>query len=118
VKVWKLLAKLPLEQCSVDLAQDEVFEVIATIPTLKSLASTALRKDRQVAFFRNHPGLQSLVVTTDAVTDESVASIVSLKKLASLNIKGSKITPAGFEQLKKALPKCRIESDHGTYEPK
>ena len=38
--------------------------------------------------------------------------------IVTLPIKVVSSTPAGFEQLKKALPKCRIESDHGTWEPK
>ena len=28
------------------------------------------------------------------------------------------VTAAKFDELKKAFPKCRIESDYGTYEPK
>ena len=28
------------------------------------------------------------------------------------------VAAAKFEELKKAFPRCKIESDHGTYEPK
>ena len=28
------------------------------------------------------------------------------------------ISAAKFEELKKAFPKCQIESDYGTYEPR
>jgi hypothetical protein len=52
------------------------------------------------------------------IGDASVEHLTKCTGLTSLNLLKTKITPAGFEQLKKALPKCRIESDHGTYEPK
>jgi Leucine-rich repeat (LRR) protein len=51
------------------------------------------------------------------VNESGLIELHVLKSLRELNIKGTKITPTGFEQLKKALPKCRIQSDHGTYEP-
>jgi hypothetical protein len=52
------------------------------------------------------------------IDDKSVPALSRLKGLRTLAVRQTKITPAGFEHLKKALPKCRIESDHGTYEPK
>ena len=40
------------------------------------------------------------------------------KNLTRLHLQKTKVTAAKFEELKKAFPMCKIESDYGTYEPK
>ena len=48
----------------------------------------------------------------------SVAQILKFKKLTMLRLKKTGVTAAKFEELKTAFPKCQIETDHGTHEPK
>jgi len=43
------------------------------------------------------------------ISDTSLPILESLKNLTELKIAGTKVTPAGLERLKKALPDCRIE---------
>jgi hypothetical protein len=71
-----------------------------------------------VESMRAHPTLTSWNLGKTKIADGSVSALSTLSRLSNLDIIKTAITPAGFEQLKKALPKCRIESDHGTYEPK
>lgn len=47
-----------------------------------------------------------------------LAHFTDCKNLTYLEITGTKVTAAKFEELKAAIPKCKIVSDYGTYEPK
>jgi hypothetical protein len=88
---------------------------LAGVPTLKEISGW--HDGVHLELFKDHPSLIQLALTDPKVGDDRIPIVVTLKKLADLYIKGSKITRVGFEKLKAALPKCRIESDHGTYDP-
>jgi hypothetical protein len=43
------------------------------------------------------------------LTDASIAHLKVLKTLDSVGIRGTKITPAGVEELKRALPDVQVD---------
>jgi internalin A len=53
--------------------------------------------------------LQLLNIGGTSVTDEGLKEAAGLKSLQSLIMWGTKATPAGVAELRKELPKCRIE---------
>ena len=61
--------------------------------------------------------LETLTVVDSELTDADVALFTGLTGLKSLNINRNAFSPDGIAMLRKSLPGCRIESDHGTFEP-
>jgi hypothetical protein len=53
--------------------------------------------------------LESLNLFGTEVTDEAIQHLAALKNLKNLNLRRSKVTPAGVEALSKALPGCDID---------
>lgn len=68
--------------------------------------------------FKNCKNLKCICLFTTYVGDAGLAHLMDCKNLSHLQLQKTKVTAAKFEELKKLYPKCRIESDHGTYEPK
>ena len=64
------------------------------------------------------PNVAELYLGGTAVTDKCVPQLAKLKELRSLDLSDTKVTEAGVKELQKALPKCQIEWDGGTIEPK
>ena len=52
------------------------------------------------------------------IDDDAIPHLVVLPNLGRINLTGTKFTKAGVEKLAAALPKCQIEWDGGTIEPK
>jgi eukaryotic-like serine/threonine-protein kinase len=52
------------------------------------------------------------------VSDAGLAHFEGCKSLTYLGLRKTKVTAAKIEELKKALPKCKIEWDGGVIEPK
>ena len=75
--------------------------------------------DAGLAHFRDCKNLSYLVLhACKKVGDAGLTNFENSKRLMGINVVGTQVTVAKFEELKKAFPKCKIESDHGTYEPK
>ncbi len=74
--------------------------------------------DAGLAHFKGCKNLDVLGLNATQVSDAGLANFKDCKNLLSLYLQKTKVTAAKFEELKKAFPKCKIESDHGTYEPK
>ncbi len=51
------------------------------------------------------------------ITDAGLAHLKGHRRLVDLQLQGTKVTAAGIAEFRKAVPGCRIESDHGTFEP-
>jgi len=51
------------------------------------------------------------------VTDAGLDSLAKLPKLKHVLLRGTKVTAAGIDRLKKSLPRCRIEWDGGEIQP-
>ncbi len=62
--------------------------------------------------------LNKLVVANFHLSDPDATHFQGLKKLTNLNVQKNNFTPDGIDTLRKLLPDCRIESDHGTFEPR
>ncbi|MHC4878921.1 MAG: LamG-like jellyroll fold domain-containing protein [Planctomycetota bacterium] len=60
--------------------------------------------------------LDSLTVTGAGLTDASTGLFDNLTNLKLLHVLKNELSPEGIATLRKSLPGCRIESDHGTFE--
>ena len=56
-----------------------------------------------------HDQLKRLHVSSRSVTDEGLKFVARLKNLEFLDLSGTKVTDAAVAELKKALPRCRIQ---------
>ena len=61
--------------------------------------------------------LKELHFPNCALSDADVVHLSKLTRLPLLNIKFNEITADGVATLRKALPECRIASNHGTFGP-
>jgi hypothetical protein len=73
--------------------------------------------DTAVAPFADCKDLEVLSLGVTQVTDQGIAKFKECKRLKSLFLRGTKVTAAGVDDLKAALPQCRIEWDGGVSEP-
>jgi Leucine-rich repeat (LRR) protein len=62
--------------------------------------------------------LQNLILNHTLATDASLAQLKSCPNLTTLNLKGTKVTQGGIDELKKALPNCQITWEKVAGEPK
>jgi hypothetical protein len=81
-------------------------------------ADGTLLTDAGVAHLTAFPDLESLGLGVPGVTDAGLRAMVGLKNLKWLNLRQATVTADGVRALHMALPQCRIESDHGIFEPK
>jgi len=73
--------------------------------------------DAGLANLQRLPNLEGLSIESTAITDAGLEHLAALQKLKRLDLRGTKVTADAVKKLAAALPKCRIESDHGTFEP-
>ncbi|MCE9567745.1 MAG: protein kinase [Planctomycetes bacterium] len=73
--------------------------------------------DEGVRHLKNCKKLDLLLLTNTTVSDTSVPLLKQFQDLTLLGLVKTKITAAGIEELKKALPFCRIEWDGGVIGP-
>jgi len=71
--------------------------------------------DAGLSHLKNLTSLEYLNLYGTQVTDSGLSQLEGLKNLKALYLWQTKVTPAGVESLKKALPKCQI--DTGWEEP-
>ena len=94
---------------------------LAAIPAGEGLLTLALENtavtDRGLARFAGCKKLDSLNVSGTAVTDAGIDQFKDCPALKFLGVARTKVSAAKFEELKKRHPNCKIESDHGTYDP-
>jgi hypothetical protein len=73
--------------------------------------------DAGLDHLRGNASLDTLVLADTGVTDAGLALVAGFKRLRHANLKGTRVTAAGVEGLRKALPHCQIEWDGPTIEP-
>jgi len=73
--------------------------------------------DAGLVHLKEFPHLESLGIGTPAITDTGLKTLAEIKTLKWLNLRPTRATAEGVKSLHQALPECRIESDHGTFEP-
>lgn len=61
--------------------------------------------------------LRQLELNATSINDETLTKLVTLSKLATLNVAGTKVTEPGLKKLAASLPNCRITWDGGVIEP-
>lgn len=66
----------------------------------------------------NFTALEYLQLKGTAVTDAGLDHLAGLGSLTFLDLTGTKVTAAGVAKLHAALPKCKIGSDVGNFDPK
>jgi hypothetical protein len=52
--------------------------------------------------------LSVLVISGTLVTDAGIPTLATFKNLTLLGLGGTGVTSKGYEQLEKALPKCKL----------
>jgi hypothetical protein len=73
--------------------------------------------DAGLAYFKDCKNLTEVLLNDTLVSDEGVTYLKDCRNLKRLNVKKTKVTAAAVEEIKKALPGCRIEWDGGVIEP-
>jgi hypothetical protein len=95
---------------------------LAAFKDCKSLIILGLDRtqvsDEGLAYFNQCKALTELELTGTQVSDAGLAHFAGCKSLTHLTLQKTKVTPAKVEELRKALPKCKIEWDGGVIEPK
>ncbi len=104
-----VLAKLE----SLDLEHTEISDAgLAHVKGLTNLRSLALHRtqvsDAGLMHLEGLINLQYLGLNGDAVTDSAIKSLGKLRSLKSLSVCQTKVSKAGFGELKLALSTCRI----------
>jgi hypothetical protein len=65
--------------------------------------------DADLAIVKEWANLESLELRGTQVSDAGLANFKSLKNLTHIQLQKTKVTAAGIDELKKALPQCKIE---------
>jgi len=73
--------------------------------------------DAGLAYFKDCKNLALLGLAYTQVTDVGLAHLKDCKKLTSITLQKTNVTAAKIEELKKALPNCKIEWDGGVIQP-
>ena len=84
--------------------------------TRVSIGSTTVG-DGGMSHLKGCKQIAYLFLDNSQVSAAGLSHFRESKNLKFLHVRQTKITAADFEDLKKALPQCKIESDFGTYEP-
>jgi hypothetical protein len=91
---------------------DASLPVLAKLPKLEVLGLGGTKvTDAGMAVLAAFPALQELSLPATAVTDKGLASLAACRGLRTLNLNAKmKVTPAGIDRLKKALPSLTVVS--------
>lgn len=122
--LWSAVASVAKLE-SLNLDGDGVTDAsIGQMPVLPELKVLTLKNGRKevsgetiAAAVHRTPALQELVVSHNELNDGDARFLESLTQLTKLTLTDNDITAAAIESLHRKLPNCRIESDHGTFEP-
>jgi Leucine-rich repeat (LRR) protein len=90
---------------------------LENLKPLRNLAELRLACPRLTDFSLQPVGeitsLERLSLAGAAITDEGLTHLLKLKNLKDLDLRGTKVTPAGVDALQKSLPQCTIHADKG-----
>jgi formylglycine-generating enzyme required for sulfatase activity/Leucine-rich repeat (LRR) protein len=73
--------------------------------------------DAGLVHLRGARKLRELHLDGTQVSDSGLEHLGELKQLTLLDLQRTKVTREGVKRVQTALPKCKIESDHGTFDP-
>ena len=84
--------------------------IVAKLPQLRKLyLSRTSVSDETVSAFEQLKQLEELFLSDTRITDASVQNLSRLIGLKRLSIRGTRISGRSFEELRTALPDCRIQ---------
>lgn len=84
--------------------------VVLRLPPMPQLRGLNLQRTKFSGDgLENVPNLEELVIKDTDVRDSSVPAICRMRKLRILWARGCRISPDGFEQIRQALPDCKID---------
>jgi hypothetical protein len=81
------------------------------------LLSNQQLTDAGLALLKDCKGLKLLVLQNTPLTDAGLAHFKDCKHLTHLNLKRTNVTAKSIDELRVALPRCRIEWDGGVIVP-
>jgi hypothetical protein len=82
---------------------------LAELPNLKDVMLSSISfKDAHMKLFGNLKQIRKLAIAGINITDAAVPELSRLTWLESLNVFATKITKAGGDKLRMALPKCTV----------
>jgi len=88
---------------------DEGIVHLASVPTLQYLELTRTQiSDDGLAHLAGLPELRVLCLLATGITDDGLSHLEALGSLEFLDLSYTRVTEAGIENLRKALPGCRI----------
>lgn len=98
---------------------DQPLSSMVTLPIIETLAvsSKSLTGGAVATAVRNLPGLKRLSETVSAWTAEDLKQLPADLQLEYLDLRGNKLTADAIQQYAAAHPRCRLLTDHGTFEP-
>jgi hypothetical protein len=84
-------------------------EIISAHPEIETLnASCREVTDASATAIASVTEIRTLVLNTASISDETLKRLTGLKWLKALQVKETRVTAAGVEQLQQALPDCTI----------
>lgn len=91
-------------------AEDEAFALLAGLPKLETLdvVNTAFG-DKAAAAISPLESLAALDLSQTAITDRGLAALAGMKSLRTLSLTGCDVSEKAVEELRQALPDCRIQ---------
>ena len=88
---------------------DAILMHIGEMKTLKGLYLNETQiTDTGIGYLKNLDQLEQLVLAKTKITDEGLKHFIGLSELKHLNLDGTLVSKESVENLKKALPNCRI----------
>ena len=107
---------------TVVLVQTDFFDAgcehIATLPSLQKLHLNDTKiTDAGLKHLAQAAKLDLLQIGGTTITDEGLQHLAGLGSLKQLLVYKTGVSETGVKKLSAALPKCKIESDYGTYDP-
>ena len=121
-KGWAVVTGFPLRVLSLSNwpTPDRQFcRAVAAMPDLTHLFLYDVGiDDDDAAELAKCKKLTATIFTKSRLSDAGLAHLASLSTLCGTNVSGTKVTEAGVKKMAAALPKCKIESDFGTFLPK
>lgn len=91
-------------------AEDESFALLAGLPKLETLdvVNTGFG-DKAAAAISPLESLAALDLSQTAITDRGLAALAGMKQLRTLTLTGCDVSEKAVEELRQALPDCRIQ---------
>ena len=99
---------------------DDLLTRIGPLPQLRALSiGHAPVSGKAIAHAaRRQPQLSDIACQYCQLADSDIKELESLVKLDRVELTGcTMVTSSAIDSLRKALPTCKIVSDHGTFEP-